>query len=213
MPDPLKKDDFQFPLVDDELEESRGKVMAYRAPQEDPIRRRARISGTDMGLDLVSPDRQLPEGGKIRLNRAAERIGGVVGRAVFHARRVPHSARERLHLVRDRAQHAKDTVADRILNSASSLADAAQERVHALATTAQEQARDFTDKVEERGRAALDEVDRLSIKARLRAEQMRRRGELMINEHPLEILGFIAGAALIAGISLRIVRAHNARRY
>ncbi|PYY15792.1 MAG: hypothetical protein DMG61_06155, partial [Acidobacteria bacterium] len=109
MADPLQKDNFQFPSVDEELEENRGRVIAYQAPRQDPIRKRATVSGTDTGLDFVSPDRQLPEGGSRRLNRAAEQLGGAVGRAVSQARRVPDSARERLHLVRDRAQRVGST--------------------------------------------------------------------------------------------------------
>jgi len=220
MADALQKDDFRFPFVEDEPEESRGKVMANQAPREDPIRRRARVSRTDMGLDLVSPDRQLSEWGNIRLNRAAERVGEAVGQVVFQARRVPDSARERLRLIRDRAQQ---------------LADAVVKRAQIMATTAQERADNLMDRVEESGRAALDEVDHLNrkgitrasqlkeqvtvrsrewkMKARVRAEQIRMRGGEMINGHPLKLLGCIAGAALITGISLRIVRARNARRY
>ena len=223
MADPLQNDDFRYSSTEEELEESRGKVMAYQAPRQDPIRRRATISEIDMGLDIASPDRQLPESGNPRLNRAAEQVGGAMGRVVSQARRVPASARQRLDVVRDRAQEVTSSAADRISGSASS-----------LATTAQDKARDLMDRVEERGRAALDEVDQLSkraaarfdqlkeeveghsrelrMKARLRAEQMRLRGERIVQEHPLEVLGCIAGAAFLAGVSLRIVRAHNARR-
>ena len=235
MADPLQKDDFRFSSIDEELDEKRGKVMAYHVPLQDPIRRRATVSRTNMGLDLPRPDWQLPEGGNRHLNRAAEQVGGAIGRAVSQARRVPDSARERLQLVRDRAKQAKDTVADRISSSASSLADGAEQRALTLAATAQERARDWMDRAEERGRVALDEVDQLSrkateratrlkeeieersrewrMKARLRAEQMRGQGERMIHQHPLEVLGCIAGVAFLAGVSLRIVRARNACRY
>jgi ElaB/YqjD/DUF883 family membrane-anchored ribosome-binding protein len=235
MADPLQKDDFRFSPVDKELDERRGKAMAYQAPRQDPIRRRATVSGTDMGLDLVSPARQLPEGGNHRLNRAAEQVGGAIGRVVSQARKVPESARHRLHLVRDRAQQVGSAAADRISGSASSLVEAAEQRTRNLRAATQEKARELMDRVEERARVALDEVDELStkaaeratrikqqveersrewsMKARLRADQMRMRGERMVQEHPLEVLGCIAGAAFLAGVSLRIVRTRNARRY
>jgi len=217
MADPLQKDDFRYSSVDEELEESRGKVMAYQAPLQDPIRRRATISGIDADMDIASPKRQLPEGGNPRLNRAAEQLGGAVGKVVSQARRAPDSARERLHLVRDRAQ------------------EVTEHRARNLATMAQDKAGDLMDRVEERGRAALDQVDQLTkkaaarvdhfkeeveersrelrMKARLRAEEVWMRGERLVQEHPLEILGCIAGAAFLAGLSLRILRAKNARRY
>jgi len=235
MADPLQKDDFRYSSVDEELEESRGKVMAYQAPLQDPIRRRATISGIDADMDIASPERQLPEGGNPRLNRAAEQLGGAVGKVVSQARRAPDSARERLRLVRDRAQEVKSSAVDRISGPASSLAEAAEHRARNLATMAQDKAGDLMDRVEERGRAALDQVDQLTkkaaarvdhfkeeveersrelrMKARLRAEEVRMRGERLVQEHPLEILGCIAGAAFLAGLSLRILRAKNARRY
>jgi len=235
MADPLQKDDFRYSTVDEELEESRGKMMAYQAPREDPIRRRATFSEIDMGLDIASPDRQQPGRGNPRLNRAAEQVGGAMGRAVSQARSAQDSARQGLHVVRYRAQEVASSAADRISGTASSLAEAAEQRARNLATIAQEKASDLMDRFEEQGRAALDEVDQLSkkaaarveqlkeevgersrelrMRARLRAEEMRMRGERMIQEHPLEVLGCIAGAALLIGVSLRIVRAHNARHY
>src|SRR5690349_7300562 len=211
MADPLQKDDFRYSPADEELEESRGKVMAYQARRQDPIRRRATVSGINTEIDIASPDWQLPERGNPRLNRAAEQVGGAIGRVVSQVRRVPDSARQRLHLVRDRAEEVTSSAADRISGSASLAA--AQQRVRDFASTAQDKASDLMDKVEERGRAALDEVGHLSKKAAARAEQMRMRGQRIMNDHPLEILGCIAGAAFLAGVSLRIVRAKNARRY
>lgn len=231
MADPLQREDLRYPSVDEELEESRGKVMAYQAPREDLISRSAPFTGIDTEVDVASPDRQLPEGGNRRLNRAAEQVGGAMGRVVSQARRVPDLARQRLHLVRDRAQEMKSSAE----GSASSIVETAQDRARLLAMTAQDKARDLMDRVEERGRAALDEVDQLSRKAAermshfkedmeersrelrtkawLRAEQMRMRSQNIVREHPLEVLGCIAGAAFLAGVSLRIVRAKNARRY
>ena len=216
MADPLSRDDFRFSSVDEELDEQ---VMAYHVPRADRNRRRATVSRTEMGFDFASPDRQLPEGGNRRLNRAAEKVGGAVGRAVFQTRRVPESARQRLHLVRNRAQQAGNAAAERIAGSASSLVDAAEQRTRNLRAATQEKARDWMDRVEGRARLALDEVDKLSrkgaaratrvreeveersrelrLKAQLRLQQMRMRGERMVEEHPLEVLGCIAGAAFL----------------
>ena len=234
MADPLQKDDFRSLPVDEELDENSGTAMAPPARSEDPIRRYATASRSDVGLNLPSPDWQLPEGGNRRLKRAAEQVGGAVGRAVVQARRVPESARDRLHLVRDRVLQASNAAADRISGSASSLVDAAEQRARNLSAATEEKARDFIDRAEVRARVALDEVDELGrkaaerasrikqdveersrkwrMKARLRTGQIRMQGERLVEQHPLEVLGCIAGAAFLAGISLRIVRARNARR-
>jgi len=234
MAGPLHEDDFRFPFVEAELEENRGKTIAYQAPLEDPIRKHP-LASKPKYFERISPERHWPEGGDSRLHRAAERIGGAIGSAVSRAQRVPDSARQRVHLVRDRGRRARKTTEDRISNSASSLADASQQRARHLVATVHEQARDWMDRAEERGRAALDEVvelrkkateratqfkgqveersRELQRKARLRAEEIGMRSKMMIHEHPLEVLGGIAGAAFLAGVSLRIVRSHHVHRY
>ena len=59
MADPLRKDAFRSVTIAEELDETRG-----------------RVSRTDLNMDMASPDRQLPEAGNPRLNRAAEQVGG-----------------------------------------------------------------------------------------------------------------------------------------
>jgi len=234
MADPLQKDDFRSLPVDEDLDEGVGTAIAYPVRSEAPMRQYPTASGSDVGLNLPKPGRQLPEGGSRRLNRAAEQVGTAVGRAVVQARRVPDSARDRLHLVRDRVRQASNAAAERISGSASSLVDAAEQRARNLTAATEEKARDFMDRAEGRARVALDEMDELGrkaaerasrikqdveersrkwrIEARLRARQIRMQGERLVEQHPLKVLGCIAGAAFLAGISLRIVRARNARR-
>jgi ElaB/YqjD/DUF883 family membrane-anchored ribosome-binding protein len=219
MADPLHSRDFrEFDTRTSEpvgtgLEQNRGSTVAYQAPLEDPI-----LKGE------MRPERELPEAGNPRLNRTAEQIGSVLGKAVTQARRVPDSARRGLHVVRDRAQEASDGAAAQISNSASSLAESAQRR-----------AREFADVAEERGRVLIDKADDLSqnvaqraneikqqldertrelrAKAKLNVQQAQWRGERLIQERPIHVLAGIAGAAFLLGVSLRIVRSRNASRY
>jgi ElaB/YqjD/DUF883 family membrane-anchored ribosome-binding protein len=221
MADPLHSRDFrefEFDTRTSEpvgtgLEQNGRKTGAYQAPLEDPI-----LKGT------MRPERELPEAGNPRLNRTAEQIGSALGRAVTQARRVPDTARRGLHVVRDRAQEAGDGAAAQISNSASSLAENAQRR-----------AREFVDVAEARGRVLLDKADDLTqnvaqraseikqeldertrelrAKAKLNVQQARWRGERLIQERPLHILGGITGAAFLLGVSIRIVRSRNASRY
>src|SRR5690348_2794658 len=103
--------------------EQHGNTMAYEAPLEDPIRK-----------GRMDPERQLPEGGNHRLNRAAEQIGTAMGKAVSQARRAPETARRGIHVVRDRAQGAKTSAIDHL----SSSRDATQQRARQIADSAQQ---------------------------------------------------------------------------
>ena len=189
----------------------------------------------DIATGEMNPERQLPEGGNHRLNRAAEQIGGTLGKVVSQARRAPESARRGLHVVRDRAQDVGTTAANQVSSSASVLADNAQQRARAIREEAQRRGAELLDAAEVRGRRLLEKADdiaqnvaqraselkqlidersrELQQAARLRAQQARLRAERLIQERPLHVLGGIAAAAFIAGVSLRIVRSRNASRY
>ena len=234
MPDPLmSNDDLSSvePRSTVSVESRAEETVAYQAPLEDPIRK-----------GEISPDRQLPEEGTPRLNRTAQQIGGTIGRVVSQARKAPDSARQGLHLVRNRAQQMKGQAAEQISSSASSLADSAEQRIReigdaarAVTERAQQRAAEWMDLAEERGRVLLDKADdvaqfvaertsglkqeldsrtrELRENTRMRLYEARLRARYTIREHPLETLGCIAGAAFILGVSLRIVRSRNASRY
>ena len=211
--------------------EHRGNTMAYEAPLEDPIRK-----------GQMDPARQLPEGGSHRLNRAAEQIGTAMGRAVSKARRAPETAKRGIHVVHEHAQNVKTSAIDHISNSkdatqqrAKQIADSAQQKARDLGVNAQRKAQELLDVAEERGRALLDKADdvsrrvaqkgselrhqlddrahELKAEARLRLQEARLRGWRLIQEKPLHVLGGIAAAAFIAGVSLRIVRSRYASRH
>jgi ElaB/YqjD/DUF883 family membrane-anchored ribosome-binding protein len=219
MADPLHNRDFPelgtrtTDPVGTGLEEDRSDVLAYQAPLEDPI-----LKGE------MNPERQLPEGGNQRLNRTAEQIGSALGKAVNQARRAPETARRGLHVVRDRAQDARSNATDQLSSSASSLAESAQQRAKELVDVAEERGRVLLDKAEDLGQRVsqkgselkqqLDERTReMRAQARLHAQEARLRSERLIEEKPLHVLGGIAIAAFILGVSLRIVRSRNASRY
>lgn len=179
----------------------------------------------------IDPERELPEPGNHRLNRTAKQIGGTLGKVVSQAQRAPGSARRRLHLVRDRAQEAGANAS----SSASSLADTAQQRARAVTEGAQQRGAELLDAAEARGRVLLDKADTLGrdvaerakhVKhqvadrsrefqqaARLRAQEARIKARHVVSERPLHVLGGIAAAAFITGVSLRIVRSQNASRH
>jgi ElaB/YqjD/DUF883 family membrane-anchored ribosome-binding protein len=189
----------------------------------------------DIATGEMNPERQLPEGGNHRLNRTAEQIGGTLGKVVSQARRAPESARRGLHVVRDRAQDVRINAANQFSSSASVLAYTAQQRARAIAEETQRRVGELLDVAEERGRMLLDKADditqnvvqraselkqqidersrELQQAARFRAYQARLRAERLIQERPLHLLGAVAAAAFIVGVSLRIVRSRNASRY
>jgi len=206
------------------LDENRGKTMAYQAPLHDPIRKGAMSADRELPSEETDLDRRLPEGGNHRLNRTAEQIGGALGRAVSQARRVPDSARQGLHLVRDRAQRVGGSAAEQISSSGSSLANSAQQRARELLDVVEERGGILLDKVDEIGHDIADRAGQLKdqlddrtrelrTSARLRAQEARLEGERILREYPLQTLACVAGAAFILGVSLRIVRANHAHRY
>ena len=220
MADPLRKDFRDIdtrtsPSVGTGLEENGNANLALEKPLEISIIR-----------EELNPERELPEAGS-RLNRTAEQVGRTLGKMVSQARRAPESARRRLHLVRDRAQAAGMKAS----NSASSLTDTAQQRVRAIAEEGQRRGAQLLDAAEARGRVLLDKADALAARAnqvkqqvedrsrefrqaaRLRAQQARIKAQRVVSERPLHVLGGVAAAAFITGISLRIVRSRNASRH
>jgi ElaB/YqjD/DUF883 family membrane-anchored ribosome-binding protein len=230
MADPLHNTDFPEPdtrtsaPIGTGLEADAGNTMAYQPPLEDPIRK-----------GDLDPHRELPSAGNPRLNRTAEQIGGTIGKVVSQAKRAPDTARRGLHLVRGHAQDVRAKATNQIATTASSLTDNAQQRAREIADKAQQRGRELLDAAEERGRVLLDKADDLTQNvaqrtgeirqqleqrtrelqqaARVRTQQARITAERLVRERPLHVLGGIAAASFILGVSLRIVRSRNASRY
>jgi ElaB/YqjD/DUF883 family membrane-anchored ribosome-binding protein len=149
-------------------------------------------------IPILDPQRELERGetaGNGRLNRTAEQIGGALGQAVNQARRAPANARQRLHVVRNRAAQVSSHAAEDISTSASSLAenaqqkarqvadqaqqkarelgDNAQQKARDLARTAQEKARDLADAAEQRGRVIADKAGEIGDRVQQRAGEIK----------------------------------------
>ena len=162
-----------------------------------------------------------------------------VKRAPETARRGLHVVRSRAQEAQsstaDQIATSASALADTAQQRAHEFANIAQQKARELADTADRRARELADVAEERGRALLDKADEISDKvaergkelrqqielrtrearaeARLRAQQTRLQSERLIQEKPLHVLGGIAAAAFVLGISLRIMRSRNASRY
>jgi ElaB/YqjD/DUF883 family membrane-anchored ribosome-binding protein len=230
MADPLRSNAVRD--FNQRAELNRGSRVANQ-PLEDPLH----ASGLSADRELPDPRseypyHQLPED---RLVRVAEQIGGALGKTVSQACRMPGSARHGIHLVSDRAQEMASDAVGQISSSAASLAGNAQQRTEALLDLVQSRLQELMEVAEKRGRIFLDRADELGqqicertselkqeldersrelrLNARMRVEDAKYRAERVVRERPLHVLGGIAAAAFILGVSLRIVRSRNARGY
>lgn len=237
MADPLHKD-FERPNIGpigSGIEERRGNTVAYQAPFEDPILKgqmspeRQLPEGGNHRLNRTAE----------QIGTALGKAVSQARRAPENARRGLHLVRDRAQEAKasamDQISDSASSVAGATQQRARDLTDSAQQKARELADTAQRKAREFMDVAEERGRVLLDKADQVSQKvakkgselrqqlddrtqelraqARLRAEEARLRSWRLIQEKPLHVLGGIAGATFLLGVSLRIVRSRNASRY
>lgn len=217
------------------LEDNRGNSVTYQPPMEDPI-----LKG-EMNLDRQLPEAgssRLNRGAE-QVGSALGHAVSQARRAQDSARRGLYLVRNRAQgasgsaatqissstsAIFDSAQQRAGELAENTQNLAREMADKAQRRGRELLDLAEEQGRVLLDKADGIGqqvaertsaiREQLDERTReLRFRARLRADEARLRGRRFIDERPLETLGYIAGAAFLLGVSLRIVRSRNARRH
>jgi len=217
------------------LEEDRGDAVTYQAPLEDPIRkgemyrptmpentgnprlnRTAEQIGTALGK-TVSQVKRAPETARRGLHvvrsRAQEAQSNAGDQLASSASSLADSAQQRAREFANTAQQRARDLADTTKRRASELADAAEERGRVLLDKADE----LSDKVAERGKELRDQLEARTrearAQARLKAQQARLQSERLIQEKPLHVLGGIAAAAFLLGVSLRIVRSRNASRY
>jgi ElaB/YqjD/DUF883 family membrane-anchored ribosome-binding protein len=217
------------------LEETRIDALAYEAPLEDPI-----LKG-EMNPDRQLPEgaNQRLNRTAEQIGSALGKAVNQARRAPETARRGLHIVRER---AQDASSNAADqlststsSLAETAQQRARDFAGTAQQKARDLSSTAQRRAKELVDVAEERGRVLLDRAEDLGqrvsqkgtelkqqlnettrevrAQTRLRAKEARLRSERLIEEKPLHVLGGIAAAAFVLGVSLRIVRSRNARSY
>jgi len=135
--------------------------------------------------------------------RAGRGVGSFLGSAVNKVNRG-------LHVVRSRASDSD------LRDRAEDVAEDLKERAADLANGVSDRASEFSDTARRRFSA-------LSSDARLRADELRRqvmcrtrnvraRGELFIDERPLQALGIIAGAGFVLGAGLALTKLGRSRR-
>jgi ElaB/YqjD/DUF883 family membrane-anchored ribosome-binding protein len=241
MADPLHNK--TFPEVDrrtdgpvgTELEDREGNAVVYQAPLEDPIRKgESYLSNREQISVNPRLNRTAEQIGSVLGKTVSQ-----VKRAPDTARRGMHVVRSRAQEAQsnaaDQLSSSASSLADTAQQRAREFANTAQLKARELKETTSRRARELADAAEERGRVLLDKADELSdrvverskelreqleertrearAQARLKAQQARLQGERLINEKPLHVLGGIAAAAFLLGVSLRIVRSRNASRY
>ena len=189
------------------------------------------------------PDHQLEEGRLLRVaeqiggafGKTVSQARRMPGSARHGIHLVSDRAQEMASDAVGQISSSASSLVDNAQQHAQILADRAQSRLREFTATAQQLAEDLMDLAEERGRLFLDKADELGqqvcdrtselkqeldertrelrVNARMRVEDVKFRGERVVRERPLHVLGGIAAAAFILGVSLQIVRSRNARGY
>ena len=216
------------------LEENHLDAVIYQPPLEDPIRKRGNYASTRTETGNQRLNRTAEQ-----IGTALGKTVSQVKRAPETARRGLHVVRSRAQEAQsnatDQLSSSASTLADAAQQRARDFASTAQQKTRELADTTSRRARELADAAEVRGRALLDKADELSGKvaergkelrsqleartqearaqARFKAQEARLRSERLTQEKPLHVIGGIAGAAFLLGVSLRIVRSRNASRY
>ena len=216
------------------LEENHVDAVVYQPPLEDPIRNDRRYAARMEAAGNPRLNRTAEQ-----IGTALGKTVSQVKRAPETARRGLHVVRSRAQEAQsnatDQLSSSASTLADTAQRRARDFASTAQQKTRELADTTSRRARELADAAEVRGRALLDKADELGgrvaergkelrdqlearthearAQAQLKAQQARLQGERFIQEKPLHVLGGIAAAAFLLGVSLRIVRSRNASRY
>ena len=137
----------------------------------------------------LDPTRELESGNtNQRLNRAAEVVGGTVGRVVNRARDVSDHSQQ---AVRGWKESTKDKIAE-MKQDATQALDAVQQS----AAVGLQQAK---EKVSEG-------VDTARLNASDKVERARVRARYLVHEYPLQVIAASAALGLLTGIFLRIWR-------
>jgi ElaB/YqjD/DUF883 family membrane-anchored ribosome-binding protein len=201
--------------TDRELPDPR-REYPYHQLREDRLVRVAEQIGGALGK-TVSQARRMPGSARHGIHLVSDRAQEMASDAVGQ---ISSSAASLAGNAQQRTEALLDLVQSRLLE----FTEMTQQRAEELMEVAEKRGRIFLDRADELGqqicertgelKQELDERTReLRMNARMRVEDAKYRTERVVRERPLHVLGGIAAAAFILGVSLRIVRSRNARGY
>lgn len=130
-----------------------------------------------------------------RLNRTAESIGSALGTTVGRVR-------SGLTLVQEREREMARDLSQTVSQQAENLSAAVVEHVDHLTDVAEERVFEFA-------RTFNRQLDVLRFRANARMRELRRQATITRDEHPVEAILVIAGAAFVLGFALRVWRSGN----
>ena len=163
----------------------------------------------------VSQARRMPgsarHGIHLVSDRAQEMASEAVGQISSSASSLAGNAQQRAQILSDTAQLRLREFAEMAQQLAGEFMDVAEERGRLLLDKADEMGQQILDRTSELKRELDERTRELRVNARMRVEDAKFRAERLARERPLHVLGAIAAAAFMLGISLRIVRSRNAR--
>jgi hypothetical protein len=166
-----------------------------------PIRPSAPPAPDEQSIDQLlaglppSADSTVPGQTSPRLNRTAEGIGSALGTTVGRVR-------SGLTLVQRREREIARDLSETVSQQAENLSAAVVEQVDRITDVAEERVSQFT-------RALNEEMGVLRFRAATRIKELRKQAATARDEHPVEAILAIAGAAFVLGFALRIWRSGN----
>jgi hypothetical protein len=166
-----------------------------------PIRPSAPPAPDEQSIDQLlaglppSADSTVPGQTSPRLNRTAESIGSALGTTVGRVR-------SGLTLVQRREREIARDLSQSLSQSAGDVSAAVVEHVDHITDVAEERVSQFT-------RTFNEELDVLRFRASSRMKELRKQAAIARDEHPIEAILVIAGAAFVLGFALRVWRSGN----
>jgi ElaB/YqjD/DUF883 family membrane-anchored ribosome-binding protein len=137
----------------------------------------------------IDPNRELPPGkSSPRLNRAAEGLGGTLGKVVNRARDLSNQGEQTASSVK----HAAKTKLRDVKQEASETLDAVQQSASA----------GFRQAIEQ----VSESAENVRFTANHGARRARERAQHIVREYPLQVIAASAAFGLVVGVLLRIWR-------
>ena len=199
--------------ADHELPDPKGKYRDHQLKESNLLRVAEQIGGA-LGT-TVSQARRVPgsarHGIHLVSDRAQEMATAAVGQISTSASSLADSAQQGAQILANRARFRLREFTEMAHQLGVELMDVAEERGRLFFEKAEgmgQQLRDRTSEIKHE----LDERTReMRARARMQVEDAKFRAERVVRERPLQVVGGIAAAAFILGVSLRIVRSRHAR--
>ena len=180
------------------------------------LNRTAESIGGGLGR-AVSRARQIPDSARRGLHVVRDRASAAGGDAAeslsASASSLADSARQKSEHLRVAAEQRARELRERAGELGESISSRASELGETISTRASQLGSDVQRQAGEIKRQIDDRSRELWATTRLKAQMTRLRGERVVREYPLEMLGGIAAGAFVVGVALRIVRSRNARHY